>query len=86
VPARIIDNMMNWQHKCGKCMKIISFIEDDDTIMKILKHLNLWMPQNHDPPQDEITHFSINVQLHRGFEWWEALHNFKLKKFRYCQR
>jgi len=25
--------------KCGNCMKIISFIEDDKTIMKILKHL-----------------------------------------------
>ena len=56
-------------------MKIVALIEDDDTIIKILKHLNLWMPYNHDPPREEITHFTINVQSHRGFEWWEALHN-----------
>jgi hypothetical protein len=61
--------------KCGNIMKIISFIEDEETIKKILKHLNLWMPQNHDPPKEEITHFSINIQSHGGFEWWEAVHN-----------
>lgn len=32
-------------------MKIISFIEDEDAIRQILKHLGLWLPGNHDPPK-----------------------------------
>ena len=28
--------------KCGGTMKIISFIEEEDVIRKILKHCNLW--------------------------------------------
>lgn len=31
-------------------MKIISFIEDEDTIRQILRHLGLWRTGNHDPP------------------------------------
>ena len=37
--------------KCRGAMKIISFIEDDQLIKKILKHLSLWDIRNHDPPQ-----------------------------------
>jgi len=59
--------------KCNNSMKIISFIEDDATIKKILKHLNLWMPNNHDPHPKED--FSIHIQPHRSFEWWEAVNN-----------
>ena len=33
-------------------MRIISFIEDEGTIKKILKHLNLWETRIHDPPSD----------------------------------
>ncbi len=36
--------------KCSGQMKIISFIEDEAVIKTILKHLKLWMPDNHDPP------------------------------------
>jgi hypothetical protein len=32
-------------------MKIIGFIEDDEIIEKILRHLGLWETRNHDPPQ-----------------------------------
>jgi hypothetical protein len=38
---------------CPKCkgeMKIIAFIEEETVIKKILKHLNLWITGNHDPP------------------------------------
>jgi hypothetical protein len=38
---------------CSKCsghMRIISFIEDKETIKKILVHLGLWETRNHDPP------------------------------------
>jgi hypothetical protein len=38
---------------CPKCKgetKIIAFIEEEAIIQKILKHLNLWVPGNHDPP------------------------------------
>jgi len=36
--------------KCNGKMRIISFIDDNPTIRKILIHLNLWMTGNHDPP------------------------------------
>jgi hypothetical protein len=31
-------------------MKIISFIEDDEIIEKILRHINPWENRNRDPP------------------------------------
>jgi hypothetical protein len=34
-------------------MKIIAFIEEEDTIRQILKHLGLWLPGNHDPPEQK---------------------------------
>ena len=62
--------------KCQKCfgkMRIISFIEDEATIKKILVHLKLWLPQDHDPPDSDS--FQMNVNGHRSFEWWEALNS-----------
>jgi hypothetical protein len=44
---------------CPKCqgpMKVISFIEDNTLIKKILIHLGLWETRNHDPPQLGIAH------------------------------
>jgi hypothetical protein len=41
--------------KCQGAMKIISFIEDDQLIKKILSHLDLWT-RNHDPPQSNNVH------------------------------
>ena len=41
--------------KCPQCfgkMKIISFIEEESLIKKILKHLNFWMASAHDPPNN----------------------------------
>jgi hypothetical protein len=36
-------------------MKIVSFIEEDDVIRKILKHCNLWKePVERPPPQKSI--------------------------------
>ena len=34
-------------------MKIIAFIEEEDIIRRILKHLGLWLAGNHDPPEQE---------------------------------
>ena len=31
-------------------MRIISFIEEENIIEKILRHLGLWETHNHDPP------------------------------------
>jgi hypothetical protein len=45
---------------CPKCqgpMKVISFIEDDALIKKILIHLGLFETRNHDPPRSDDTHF-----------------------------
>lgn len=39
--------------KCHGSMQIISFIEDEMVIKKILKHLNLWETRIHDPPTDK---------------------------------
>jgi hypothetical protein len=35
-------------------MRIISFIEDKETIKKILVHLGLWETRNHDPPLRKV--------------------------------
>jgi hypothetical protein len=64
--ARLIKKVFNIDPMiCPSCngnMKIISFIEDQRTIKKILMHLDLWM--NHDPPEEEAAVFSIrNLQL-----------------------
>ena len=40
--------------KCSKNMRIISFIEELSVIKVILKHLNLWETNNHDPPEGKI--------------------------------
>jgi hypothetical protein len=37
-------------------MKIIAFIEQQEVIMKILRHLNLWDTHNHDPPPQNSPH------------------------------
>jgi len=42
-------------------MKIISFIEEEPVIKKILKHLNLWMVQNHDPPNNSPPENILNL-------------------------
>jgi hypothetical protein len=49
-------------------MRIISFVEDEETIEKILKHLKLWGIQNHDPPNDfkipqQFEHFILTNSL-----------------------
>jgi hypothetical protein len=42
--------------KCQGTMKIIAFIEQQEVIMKILRHLNLWDTHNHDPPPQNSPH------------------------------
>mgnify|MGYP001814308730 CR=1 FL=1 len=37
--------------KCAAQMKIIAFIEDEDVIRKILKHLGLWDAKRKPPPR-----------------------------------
>jgi len=61
--------------KCSGKMRIISFIEDDATIKKILMHLNLWDPQNHDPPPGPNKGIPLHTQAHRSYEWWEAVNH-----------
>ncbi len=44
---------------CPKClgsMKIVSFIEEDELIERILRHLGLWETRNHDPPSKSATY------------------------------
>jgi hypothetical protein len=45
----------------------------DATIKKILIHLDLWLPQTHDPPQVGPNRITIKIQPHRSYEWWEAI-------------
>jgi len=77
--ARLIQKIYNVDPllcpKCGSKMRIISFIEDDITIKKILMHLGLWMTLNHDPPLGENDRIALHIKLHRSFEWWEAVNH-----------
>ena len=60
--ARLIQKIYNVDPllcpKCGGNMKIISIIEDENIIKKILKHLNLWLPDNKSPPKNFGQNFS----------------------------
>ena len=42
--------------KCSGSMKIISFIEGEEIIAKILRHLGLWETRSHDPPAPNAVH------------------------------
>jgi len=42
--------------KCGATMKIVSFIEEDDVIRKILKHCNLWKEEAPRSPPLKVAH------------------------------
>ena len=57
--ARLIKKIYNSDllvcPKCNGNMKIIAFIEEEDTIRQILKHLGLWLPGNHDPPEQKAS-------------------------------
>ena len=44
-------------------MRIISFIEDETIIKKILKHLNLWETRIHDPPTDNKNMFNEAIMI-----------------------
>ena len=58
--ARLIQKIYNVDPmlclKCSGFMKIISFIEDDEIIEKILRHLGVWETRNHDPPAPNAVH------------------------------
>ena len=50
--------------ECSKAMKIVSFIEDEEIIEKILKHLGLWEKKARPPPKaagpSKIPEYSID--------------------------
>ena len=51
--------------KCSKTMKIISFIEDEEVIERILRHLGLWDRKARQPPKatgpPKIPEYSIDI-------------------------
>jgi len=57
--ARLIQKIYNIDPLlCPRCfgtMRIISFIEEEQLVKKILKHLGLWETRNHDPPAKSAT-------------------------------
>jgi hypothetical protein len=63
--ARLIQKIYNVNPLlCPKClgfMKIISFIEDDQVISKILKHLGLWEVKQRPPPRANAPHPKIYI-------------------------
>jgi hypothetical protein len=70
--AKLIHKVYNVDPlKCSQCggnMKIISFIEEESLIKKILKHLNLWLddkqePPNHSPPQHIWDLINTNIDI-----------------------
>jgi hypothetical protein len=45
-------------------MQVISFVEDDALIRKILQHIGKWETRNHDPPQLDDAHIpTIETEL-----------------------
>lgn len=46
--------------KCNGSMRILSFIEQDEVIEKILKHLDLWNTHSHDPPPKKSENLNLN--------------------------
>ena len=58
--ARLIQKIYNVDPlvcpKCQGVMKIITFIEHEAVIEKILRHLGLWETRNHDPPVRNASH------------------------------
>jgi len=51
---------------CAKCqgrMRIISFIEDEEVIKKILKHLGLWDLKARPPPHENALHKTTEHHL-----------------------
>jgi len=49
---------------CPKCqgkMKIISFIEDEEVIRKILKHLGLWERKAQPPPKTSVPPQNVHI-------------------------
>jgi hypothetical protein len=61
--------------KCQGSMKIISIIDQVETIQKILRHLNLWDTRNHDPPPEnpsyisELTYDDSDSQI-PAYDYW----------------
>jgi hypothetical protein len=42
-------------------MRIIAFIEKQEPIERILKHLGLWQPHAHAPPQNDKLFFKDDI-------------------------
>ena len=65
--ARLIQKIYNVDPlicpKCSGKMRIVSFVEDETIIKKILKHLNLWETRIHDPPNDNRNMFNEAIMI-----------------------
>ena len=63
--ARLIQKVYNVDPllcpKCSGSMKIISFIEDEQVISKILKHLGLWEVKQRPPPRANAPSPNIHI-------------------------
>jgi hypothetical protein len=63
--SRLIQKIYNVDPlKCPNCsgkMRIVAFIEEDTVVRKILKHLNKWLPQYHDPPDSKNSPENYNI-------------------------
>ena len=63
--------------KCRGSMKIITFIEREEIIEKILKHLGLWHvktrppPRIHSPPAYPIVLFYLDIQVTFAYNYTE---------------
>ena len=63
--ARLIQKVYNIDPllcpKCSGSMKIISFIDDSEIIIKILKHLDLWEVRQRPPPRANSPPLNIHI-------------------------
>ncbi len=57
--------------KCGGTMKIVSFIEEDDVIRKILKHCKLWKDPVPRPPPCKTVSPVLEAEPYYDFSFVE---------------
>ena len=47
--------------KCSSAMRVISVIEDEEIIKKILKHLGLWDRKARPPPKAKVQPLNVRI-------------------------
>ena len=55
--------------KCGGTMRIVSFIDQEEVVRRILKHCNLWKEPPEKPPKVSITPETQKPEYEEGVDY-----------------